>query len=175
MGGVETVGPGPLGPLAPVGMPPSRLHLLGVASPPAHHGRRLRALAVAMALRGGGEERLGTRLGLAGGGPTAFAQPEHARAASTQNSGRVALDRSILGLAWRRASNRATTQASVYCIRTAQASTHGLAQKAPSSWRVVLGLRCCGRCPTAVCPGLSRRPAVPLPRQLSQSRPWPEG
>ena len=33
MGGVKTVGPGPLGPLAPVGMPPSRLHLLDVASP----------------------------------------------------------------------------------------------------------------------------------------------
>ena len=88
---LQTVDPSPLEPLAPVGMPPSWLHLLDVASPPAHHGRRLRALAVAMALRGGGEERLGTRLGLAGGGPTAFAQPEHARAASTQNSGRDGL------------------------------------------------------------------------------------
>ena len=87
----KTVGPGHLAPLAPVGMPPSGLHLLDVASPPAHHGRRLRALVVAMALQGGGEERLGTRLGLAGGGPTAFAQPGHARAASTQNSGRVGL------------------------------------------------------------------------------------
>ena len=87
----KTVDPGHLGPLAPVGMPPSRLHLLDVASPPARHGRCLRALVVAMALRGGGEERLGTRLGLAGGGPTAFAQPGHARAASTQNSGRVGL------------------------------------------------------------------------------------
>ena len=87
----KTVGPGHLAPLAPVGMPPSGLHLLDVASPPAHHGRRLRALVVAMALRGGGEERLGTRLGLAGGGPTAFAQPGHARAVSTQNSGRVGL------------------------------------------------------------------------------------
>ena len=91
MGGAKTVDPGPLAPLAPVGMPPSRLHLLDVASPPAHHGRRLRALVVAMALRGGGEERLGTRLGLAGGAPTAFAQPGHARAAGTQNSGRVGL------------------------------------------------------------------------------------
>ena len=85
----KTVGPGHLAPLAPVGMPPSGLHLLDVASPPAHHGRRLRALVVAMALRGGGEERLGTRLGLAGGGPKAFALPAHARAAGTQNPGRV--------------------------------------------------------------------------------------
>ena len=88
---LQTVDPSPLEPLAPVGMPPSWLHLLDVASPPARHGRCLRALVVAMALRGGGEERLGTRLGLAGGGPTAFAQPGHARAVtvSTQNSGRV--------------------------------------------------------------------------------------
>ena len=85
----KTVGPGHLAPLAPVGMPPSGLHLLDVASPPTHHGRRLRALVVAMALRGGGEERLGTRLGLAGGGPTAFAQPGHATAVGTQNPGRV--------------------------------------------------------------------------------------
>ena len=89
MGQLKTVDPSPLEPLAPVGMPPSWSHLLDVASPPAHHCRRLRALAVAMALRGGGEERLYTRLGLVGGGPIAFAQPEHARAASTQNSGRV--------------------------------------------------------------------------------------
>ena len=74
MGEVKAVDPGPLGTLAPVGMPPSRLHLLDVASPPARHGRCLRALVVAMALRGGGEERLGTRLGLAGGGPTARAR-----------------------------------------------------------------------------------------------------
>ena len=47
----KTVDPGHLGPLAPVGMPPSRLHLLDVASPPARHGRCLRALVVAMALR----------------------------------------------------------------------------------------------------------------------------
>ena len=86
---LQTVDPSPLEPRAPVVMPPSWSHLLDVASPPAHHGRRLRALAVAMALRGGGEERLYTRLGLVGGGPIAFAQPEHARAASTQNSGRV--------------------------------------------------------------------------------------
>ena len=33
--------------------------------------------------------RLGTRLGLAGGGPIAFALPAHARAAGTQNIGRV--------------------------------------------------------------------------------------
>ena len=89
MGEGKAGGPGPLGTLAPVGMPPSRLHLLDVASPPARHGRRLRALAVAMALRGGGEERLYTRLGLVGGGPIVFAPPERAGAASTQNSGRV--------------------------------------------------------------------------------------
>ena len=65
------------------------MHPLDVASPPTRHGRRLRALAVAKALRGGGEERLYTRLGVAGGGPVAFAQPEHATAASTQNSGWV--------------------------------------------------------------------------------------
>ena len=52
MGGVKTVDPGALAPLAPVGMPPSGLHLLDVASPPARHGRCLRALVVAMALRG---------------------------------------------------------------------------------------------------------------------------
>ena len=89
MGEAKAVVAGPLGTLAPVGMPPSGLHLFDVASPPTHHGRRLRALVVAMALRGGGEERLGTRLGLAGGGPIAVAQPEHARAAGTQNPGRV--------------------------------------------------------------------------------------
>ena len=66
----KTVGPGHLAPLAPVGMPPSGLHLLDVASPPTHHGRRLRALVVAMALRGGGEERLGTRLGKGCRAPT---------------------------------------------------------------------------------------------------------
>ena len=38
---------------------------------------------------------------------------------------RSSRDRPILGLAWRRASNRATTQASVHCICTAQATTHG--------------------------------------------------
>ena len=38
---------------------------------------------------------------------------------------RSSRDRSILGLAWRRAINRATTQASVHCICTAQATTHG--------------------------------------------------
>ena len=91
MGEVKAVDPGPLGTLAPVGLRKWAVHLADVASPPTRHGRRLRALAVAMALRGGGEERLGTRLGLAGGGPTAFAQPGHARAVSTQNSGRVGL------------------------------------------------------------------------------------
>ena len=38
---------------------------------------------------------------------------------------RSSRDRPILGLAWRRASNQATTQASVHCICTAQATTHG--------------------------------------------------
>ena len=85
----RTVDPGPLGPLAPVGMPPSGLHLLGAASPPTHHGRRLRALVVAMALRGGGEERLGTRLGLVSGGSMAYTKLGHATAVGTQNPGRV--------------------------------------------------------------------------------------
>ena len=47
-----------------------------------------------------------------------------AGASSTPPAGDRA-DRPILGLAWRRASNQATTQASVHCICTAQATTHG--------------------------------------------------
>ena len=58
MGEVKAVDPGPLGTLAPVGLRKWAVRLADVASLPTRHGRRLRALAVAMALRGGGEERL---------------------------------------------------------------------------------------------------------------------
>ena len=89
MGQLKTVGPGPLGPLAPVDMPKWVAPIGCCKARPSAMvfacGRLWCHGAVGVVAR----RRLGTRLGLAGGGPTAFAQPEHARAASTQNSGRV--------------------------------------------------------------------------------------
>ena len=87
MGQLKTVDPGPLGPLAPVGMP-KRVAPIGCCKtrPSAMVfacGRLWCHGAAGVVAR----RRLGTRLGLAGGGPIAFALPAHARAAGTQNPG----------------------------------------------------------------------------------------
>ena len=69
---------------------PSGLHLLDVTRPARPPWSSPAGACGAMALRGVvARRRLGTRLGLAGGGPIAFALPAHARAAGTQNPGRV--------------------------------------------------------------------------------------
>ena len=73
---------------------------------------------------------------------------------------RSSRDRPILGLAWRRASNQATTQASVHCICTAQATIHG------RKTRPVAGGWCLGCVAAAAVPRRSvpSCPAVQLSR-----------
>ena len=86
---LKMVGPGPLGHLAPVGMPKWVAPIGCCKARPSAMvfacGRLWCHGAAGVVAR----RRLGTRLGLAGGGPIAFALPAHARAAGTQNPGRV--------------------------------------------------------------------------------------